>query len=196
MTEVEEIVAPAAGPARDTKLQALLMMASFHGIAADEMQLRHEFGAEPFETQTLLLACKRLGLSAKLVRQPSDRLAQAPLPAIALDTEGRAFIAARHDATVASAPKILIQRPGEAPSVLPIETFLAQWSGELVLVTSKANFAGEDYAFYPMDELNLLCAPLSRSSSTRLDRESAVELWARHRQTVQQVTDGDCRTSP
>jgi len=144
MTDVEQdIAAPAGAPARDTKLQSLLMMASFHGIAADERQLRHEFGAEPFETQTLLLACKRLGLSAKLVRQPPDRLAQAPLPAIALDNDGRAFIAARHDGSVANAHKILIQRPGEPPAVLPIDVFHATWSGELVLVTSKASFAGE-----------------------------------------------------
>jgi len=42
--------------ARDTKLESLLLIAGFHGIAADERQLRHEFGAEPFETQTPLLA--------------------------------------------------------------------------------------------------------------------------------------------
>lgn len=144
MTDVEQdIAAPAGIPARDTKLQSLLMMASYHGIAADERQLRHEFGAELFQTQTLLLACKRLGLSAKLVRQPPDRLAHAPLPAIALDNDGRAFIAARHDASVANAHKILIQRPGEPPAVLPIDAFHATWSGEFVLVTSKASFAGE-----------------------------------------------------
>ncbi len=144
MTNVEqEIAAQTAATPRDTKLQSLLMMASFHGIAADEMQLRHEFGSEPFQTQTLLLACKQLGLSAKLVRQPSDRLARAPLPAIAFDNEGRAFIAARLDAGGDGPSKILIQRPGEPPSVLPIDTFLANWSGELVLITSKANFAGD-----------------------------------------------------
>ncbi len=144
MTDVEqEIAAQTAAAPRDTKLQSLLMMASFHGIAADEMQLRHEFGSEPFQTQTLLLACKRLGLSAKLVRQPSDRLAHAPLPAIAFDHDGRAFIAARLDAGGDGPSKILIQRPGEPPAVLPIETFLANWSGELVLVASKANFVGD-----------------------------------------------------
>ena len=132
---------PPAAPV-DTRLQALLMMASFHGIAADDLQLRHEFGANPFDNSTLLLACKRLGLAAKLVRQPADRLGKAPLPAIGFDTEGRAFIAARYDASNADARKILIQRPGEPPAVLPEQAFLALWSGELVLMTSKANFTG------------------------------------------------------
>ena len=144
MTDFQQDVAATGNvPARDTKLQSLLMMASFHGIAADERQLRHEFGAELFDSQTLLLACKRLGLSAKLVRQPRDRIAQAPLPAIAIDNDGRAFIAARHDSSVANAHKVLIQRPGEPPAVLPIDAFHATWSGELVLVASKASFAGE-----------------------------------------------------
>ena len=72
----------------DSGLSALLMMARHHGIAADEAQLRHEFGPKPFTVETILLGAKRLGMTARLVRQDSDRLDRAPLPAIAIDKEG------------------------------------------------------------------------------------------------------------
>ncbi len=118
------------------------MMAAYHGIAADELQLRHEFGATAFDTSAVLIASKKLGLTAKLVRQPPERLGKAPLPAIAFDTDDRAFIAARYDESNPDNPRILIQRPGEPPAVLTRQAFLAAWSGEFVLLTSKANFSG------------------------------------------------------
>ncbi len=143
MSDLSDVPAGTAIPQRDTLLQSLLMMASFHGIAADEAQLRHEFGSEPIDRQALLLAARHLGLSARLVSQPRDRLDKAPLPAIGFDAEGQAFIAARLDTSVAGAPKVLIQRPGEPPAVLTLDAFCAMWSGELVLMTSQANFAGD-----------------------------------------------------
>ena len=68
----------------DSGLHSLLLMASLHGIAADEARLRHAFGAEPFSAQTLLLAAKSLAMKARLVSQPVERLDRAPLPAIGL----------------------------------------------------------------------------------------------------------------
>ncbi|MCJ0762036.1 type I secretion system permease/ATPase [Variovorax sp. CYS-02] len=123
------------------------MMASFHGIAADAAALRHEHGHQDFDLQTLLLAAKRLGLSARLVRQPAERLDKAPLPAIGRDRAGRCFIVAAFDRGEGTAARLLIQRPGEPPAVLQREEFLALWNGELVLCTSQASFAGETARF-------------------------------------------------
>lgn len=58
-------------------------MATLHGVAADEAQLRHTHGHRPFDVQTILLAAKSLGLTAKALRQDPKRLAKAPLPAVA-----------------------------------------------------------------------------------------------------------------
>lgn len=134
----------------DTGLLSLLMMANLHGIAADEARLKHEFGHEPFTPDRLLLAAKSLGMSAKLVEQPADRLDRAPLPAIALDKEGGFFLLARCGQTGGCAPgascppaKILVQCPGEPPAVLDLPDFLARWSGKLIFLTSKASFIGE-----------------------------------------------------
>jgi ATP-binding cassette, subfamily B, bacterial HlyB/CyaB len=135
----------------DSGLSSLLMIAAFHGIAADEAKLKHEFGAEPFSTDKILLAAKVLGMKAKLVKQPPERLDRAPLPAIALDNNGGFFILAKYDQGISgasetmpdAAPRVLIQKPGDPPAILELNDFLASWSGKLIFLTSKANYAGE-----------------------------------------------------
>lgn len=115
-----------------------------------------------------MLAAKNLGFAAKAVRQPPERLHKAPLPCIAVDSEGRFFILAKIDrgqptsadeAAVSgqsSRPddpldpqhaRLLIQRPGEPPQVPSYAAFTANWSGELIFLTSKASFAGEASRF-------------------------------------------------
>lgn len=126
-TSIDTPATPGPDPTRaekiDTALACILMMARLHGIAAEEAQLRHEFGHRAFETQTALLAAKHLGLSAKVVRQPAERLHRAPLPAIAIDRSGQHFILAKYDASNADEPKLLVQRPGQPPSVLTLQDF-------------------------------------------------------------------------
>ena len=144
----------------DSGLMTLLMMAQFHGLAADPSKLAHEYGQAPFDSTTLLHAAKSMGFTAKRVRQPPERLHKAPLPCIAIDTEGRFFILAKIDNSQAepepggrppraSNPplldntRLLIQRPGEPTQVLSQAAFLASWSGDLIFLTSKASFAGD-----------------------------------------------------
>lgn len=151
----EEAYRPGAtAEALDSGLACLLMMTKFHGIAADPHRLRHEFGEAPMTCTVLSLAARKLGLATRIVRQPLDRLDKAPLPCIARDREGGFFILAKidHGQPPAAASgrgafpagvRCLIQRPGEPPRVLSGEIFLSQWSGELLLLTSKASLAGE-----------------------------------------------------
>lgn len=147
----------------DSGLTTLLWMAGLHGIAADAAKLRHEFGAELFSVETILLAAQFLGMKAKRVQQDPQRLSQAPLPAVAQDKQGQFFVVAKIDmqsnqsATNPSvdvqsgsalnpaqhSPRVLIQRPGEAPCVLRLEEFLSSWSGTMLFFTSKASYAGE-----------------------------------------------------
>lgn len=154
--------------APDTGLACLLMMAEFHGISADAAKLRHEFGHQPFTPQTVLLAAKFQGMTAKVVQQDPARLDRAPLPAVALDHEGRYFIVGKVDVSAPAnnesanpdptptpaktsglpgTARILIQRPGQAPTVLQLADFLSLWSGTLIFFTSKASFAGETAKF-------------------------------------------------
>lgn len=133
----------------DSGLASLLIIAGLHGIAADEAKLRHEFGGEPFSAERVLLAAQSLGMKARLVAQPPERLDRAPLPAIALDSAGGFFILAKYDRGgggepgAAVVPRLLVQRPGKPPAILGLDQFLACWSGQLIFLASKATYAGD-----------------------------------------------------
>ncbi len=127
----------------DLGLLSLIMIARHHGIAADEAQLRHEFGPRLFTVETILLGAKRLGMTAKLVTQDPERLDRAPLPAIAIDKEGNFFIAGKfgYDGGDKTRPRILVQQPGTSNAqVLSREEFLERWSGQFIFFTSKLNY--------------------------------------------------------
>jgi subfamily B ATP-binding cassette protein HlyB/CyaB len=127
----------------DSGLLSLMMMAGLHGIAADPAQLKHAYGQETFTSQIILLAAKKLGLTAKLIKQVPDRLATAPLPAVAIDNTGKFFIAGRIDQSDPAKKKILIQHPGMPPEVMSLDDFMKIWTGEFIFFTSKATFAGD-----------------------------------------------------
>lgn len=132
---------PGTAPQPDTGLIGLVMLARFHHVAADPDQLAHEFQVDgrPFDTTQVLLAAKRLGLKAKLARTDFARLERTPLPALAVDKDGRFFILARVDGD-----QVLIQDPRvERPQVLSVSEFSDRWAGELILFTSRASLAGD-----------------------------------------------------
>ena len=81
----------------DLSLRGLILLAQFHGISADQAQLAHQFGrtGEVFDETTLLLAAKQLGLKAKIIQQPAERIGMASLPALALVPDGGHFIVAK-----------------------------------------------------------------------------------------------------
>lgn len=125
----------------DSGLSCLVMVARFHGLAADPAQLAHEFqgSGKPFGPVEILLAAKKLGLQAKQVRTRLSRLNKTPLPAVAIDRDGGFFVIARADEA-----RILIHDPRSGrPEILPLEVFEARWSGRLILFASRASLAGE-----------------------------------------------------
>ncbi|AVG14997.1 type I secretion system permease/ATPase [Chromobacterium vaccinii] len=126
--------------APDHGLLGLVLLAQFHGIAADPEQLAHQFGrsAEPFSETDLFLAAKHLELKAKIVQQPLDRIGLMALPALALAANGEHFIVARCDGD-----KVLIHdlRQGR-PAVLSLDELAARYDGRLLVVASRASAAG------------------------------------------------------
>ncbi|WIV97492.1 type I secretion system permease/ATPase [Kinneretia aquatilis] len=130
-------------------LQALCVLARLHHVAAEPHALRHDLGLGPNDAinrQSLLLAAKSIGLKAKVVRSARDRLSLVPLPALAQMSDGRFVVLAQCDGQ-----RVLFLDPssagGEAaaagrPTIEPVDVFASQWSGELVLVTSRASLAG------------------------------------------------------
>ncbi|MBC7380824.1 MAG: type I secretion system permease/ATPase, partial [Burkholderiaceae bacterium] len=138
----------AAEVASDGSLAALCTIARFHQIAADPATLAHQVGLAPSEavsTSDLLRAAQHLGLKAKLSRSKPNRLSLTPLPALALmrSAEGgppRVLILAQCDGQ-----RVLMQDLSFAPArqvIEPMDVFAAQWTGELILITSRAALAG------------------------------------------------------
>lgn len=136
----------------DTGLACLVLIARFHGIAADPDQLAHEFrvGGRPFGEDEILLAARKLGLSAKSVKPALDRLALTPLPAIARARDGSCFILARVEADAGegdgaeSGGKVLIHDPRvKRPQVWSRQELVDRWNGELILFTSRASLVGD-----------------------------------------------------
>jgi subfamily B ATP-binding cassette protein HlyB/CyaB len=139
-------------------LACLLIMSQFHGVSADAHHIQHHFGTDDFDTTKILEVAKSLGLTAKLVKQDLSRLDKTPLPAIGQNRLGSFFIVAQLIPPKAPNPSaepdasgspnkqaslnVLIQRPGQPPEVISLETLTDEWTGELILITSKANFAG------------------------------------------------------
>jgi subfamily B ATP-binding cassette protein HlyB/CyaB len=125
----------------DSGLACLIMVARFHGLAADAAQLAHEFkeSGKSFGSFEVLLAAKKLGLQAKQVRTRLSRLSHTPLPAVAMGADGEFFVIARADEA-----RVLIHDPRTGrPEILPLEVFEARWTSRLILFTSRASLAAE-----------------------------------------------------
>lgn len=136
-------VAPweAANPDDDFALAGLVLLAQFHGIAADREQLAHQFGQGEarFGEITLLLAAKRLGLKARFAEIPGERLDKIALPAMAWQPDGEHFIVAK-----ANAGQVLIQDLRlRRPQVLTRAQFEERYGGRLLLVASRASVLGD-----------------------------------------------------
>src|SRR5581483_9795066 len=128
-------------PTADQSLNGLILLAQFHGIAADAAQLRHDAGRgnEPFDDTTLLLTASRVGLKAKIIRKPAERLAYIALPALVLRGDGGAFVLAKLDGEKALIHDLALRRP----VVLAREEFLSRYEGRLLVVASRASTVAE-----------------------------------------------------
>jgi len=127
--------------AADQPLQGLVLLAQFHGIAANAEQLRHEAGRGSglFDETALLLAAKKLGLKARVIRQPAERLDRVALPALALQRDGTAFVVAK-----VGDGKVLIHDLGLLRiRILSRDDFAAHYDGRLLTVASRASMVAE-----------------------------------------------------
>ena len=125
-------------------LAALCAVARLHQVAADPATLAHQLGLSASDALTaadVLRAAQHLGLKAKLSRTTPQRLGLTPLPALALmrtEDSLRLVILAQCDGQ-----RVLLQDgASNRPTIEPLEVFTSQWSGELILISSRASVAG------------------------------------------------------
>lgn len=125
----------------DTGLSCLVMVAKFHGIAAEPAQLRHAYaiGATGMNTIDILRAAKELGMKAKAARVKFEKLAKLRLPAIIKTVDKQFIILAK-----AEQDKVLILHPVEnRPKILNKTEFLALWEGKIILFTHRGTLNKE-----------------------------------------------------
>jgi subfamily B ATP-binding cassette protein HlyB/CyaB len=114
----------------------LVMLLRFHGVSVDPAQIRHRFGVR-VAVPEILQCAKELGLKARARRSHWGRLAQTPLPAVAVMRDGGFLLLAK-----ASDDKVLVQDPLQPrPSLMSRGEFESAWSGDLVLMTRRATLA-------------------------------------------------------
>jgi ATP-binding cassette, subfamily B, bacterial HlyB/CyaB len=137
--------APSKPPTTAQTFQALCLLARLHHVAAQPEALLHQLGLSAHESAQsahLLQAAKLLGLKAKAVRSSVAQLPQTPLPALAFMNDGRVVLLAQCDGQ-----RVLFMDPGAvdatSPTIEPLSVFKSQWSGKLMLATSRASIAGE-----------------------------------------------------
>lgn len=121
-------------------LTALKIIAHFHGIAINGEDIAHQYVHDHAMTvQDWLLATKSLGLKAKLSKQKIDRLSLLALPALVWREDGQHFVLAKIDGD-----RYLIQdlELGK-PVILSKEEFSLRYSGQVILVASRASILGQ-----------------------------------------------------
>lgn len=125
----------------DPALACLVVIARFHGIAADPEQIRHTSarGRTPFDADSLILSARTLNLKARAVKLRIDRLSRTPLPAIILDRHGAHFVLARWDGATA----LILEADAVAPRTESQEALEARAAGTMLLFASRASLAGE-----------------------------------------------------
>ncbi|UTH76394.1 type I secretion system permease/ATPase [Chromobacterium sp. IIBBL 290-4] len=125
----------------DAGVAALVIIARYHGFAADAAQIRHQSGnlSAQLSDDDLLLAARQLGLKARIVSLPLSRLAHASLPCLALLSDGTRLIIGKTDGQ-----RVLVQDPvTEQLAMLAMEELVQRWDGRAVLFASRASLAGE-----------------------------------------------------
>src|SRR5215469_3270865 len=121
----------------DPGLDCLVTLLHLQGVAADREQIRHQLGTTKIGAPEMLRCAKDLGLKAKAHRTNWSRLANTPLPAIAVLRDGGFLLVAR-----AAEDKVLVQSPlASRPALMTQAELLAVWDGGLILVARRAGLS-------------------------------------------------------
>ncbi len=126
---------------QDSGVEALVLIARYHKIAADVQQIRHLSGSgkKQLSDGDLILAARTLGLKSRKVAVRPERLAKTPFPALALDQLGRHLIV-----TACDGDKVLVLEPGAGkPTVILSEVLWQRCNGDFLLFASRASLTGE-----------------------------------------------------
>ena len=131
---------PTSSQAAQPALSALIVLTHYHGIAINPADITHRFTESTDLSMTeWLLAAKDLGLKAKRVHKKDiSRLKMLALPALVWRDDGQHFILAKIDDERYLIQDLVLGKP----VVLSAEEFSRRYSGQLILVASRASVLG------------------------------------------------------
>jgi ATP-binding cassette, subfamily B, bacterial HlyB/CyaB len=132
MTVHSEIPGP-----NDPGLTALVMLLRFHGVGADPAQIRHQCGTAAIGPADMIRCAREFGLKARELKTSWARLANTPLPAVAVLKDGGFLLLGKvgHDKVVVQSTKT------PRPELMTRDDLDAVWDGRIVLMTKRANLA-------------------------------------------------------
>jgi ATP-binding cassette, subfamily B, bacterial HlyB/CyaB len=121
----------------DPGLTALVMLLRFHGVGADPAQIRHQSGSATIGTVDMVRCAREFGLKARELKTSWERLANTPLPAIAVLKDGGFLLLGK----VGDGKVVVQSTKTPRPELMTREDLEAVWDGRLVLMTRRANLA-------------------------------------------------------
>src|SRR5215469_8591571 len=125
---------PEISQSHSTGLTTLLLLLRFHGIAADDGQIIHQYG-RTIGLVEMLRCAKDLKLKARVIQSNWERLGRTALPAIGERPDGSFFLIARM-----VDDKILISDPvAGRPQLITRSELESGWNGKLLLITRRAS---------------------------------------------------------
>lgn len=129
-------------PKPDTGLICLTMLARLHGVALEPAQIAHQHrGGDFINLLEMVTAARAAGLHAKTLKPRAERLPRLPLPAIFQLTDGTFTILAKIEEKDGVQHALIQDIALGRPRLLPLADLVKQWSGQLILMNSKASLA-------------------------------------------------------
>ncbi|WP_161604019.1 cysteine peptidase family C39 domain-containing protein [Methylophaga lonarensis] len=149
----------------DTGLNCLVALARYYQVAAEPAQLAHHFRrGERFDDGDIILAAESLDFKARLFSLTIVELNNDFLPAIGKARDGHYFIIARVRLNDQGKPDVLIHDlRDDSPRSITVSELTHRWSGETILLTRRAKFAGKlssvfDISWFVPSLLKSVCA--------------------------------------
>ncbi|HEY0282234.1 MAG TPA: cysteine peptidase family C39 domain-containing protein, partial [Rhizomicrobium sp.] len=141
----DRVVAAGGRAITDSALASFILMLAFLGRPADPAQLLHMLGkgSAALGLDDLLVLAKRLDIKARRLKTSDAKLDYLPLPAIARLLDGSYLLLLQTSET-----EVLLFRPGdERPAQVNRSIFADEFSGELLLMTTRDRIAGAARSF-------------------------------------------------
>jgi subfamily B ATP-binding cassette protein HlyB/CyaB len=117
----------------DPGLDCLVALLRFHGIGADAMQIKHQFGPAPIGVSEMLQCAKQFRLKARVINSHWDRLINKSLSGIAVLRDGKFLVLGK----VGGEKAVIFSPHSPQPILISRSDFESIWTGKLVLVTKR-----------------------------------------------------------